>query len=189
MSDAERQRRRRLDSLLDEQGTRLYAILARLAARGEVAAELLQELFVRLGQSAGFAAALDPTAYACRAAINLAMEWRRGRDAATPATDRSALAEVACKGSTRSSPLERLVRAEEAARILDALGEVPELPRTCFVLRMIEQRSYAEIAEQMSKTPHQVRGLCHAAVRQLRGMLGERHEFGTAGERKDGRDV
>lgn len=50
----------------------------RLTLRRDVAAELLQELFVRLGTSE-IENARDPTAYAWRAAINLAMEWRRRR--------------------------------------------------------------------------------------------------------------
>ena len=72
-------RRRALNDLLDAHGERLYATLFRLTLRRDVASELLQELFVRLGSSAGFDQADDGVAYAWRAAINLAMEWRRRR--------------------------------------------------------------------------------------------------------------
>src|SRR4051812_22018822 len=71
--------RRALNLLLETHGPRLYATLARLTLRREVAGDLLQELFLRLGQSKGFPLAGDPAGYAFRTAINLAMEWRRGR--------------------------------------------------------------------------------------------------------------
>ena len=53
-----------LSRLLDAQGDRLYAMLARLALGGDVARELFQELFLRLGKSEGFAGAKEPAAVA-----------------------------------------------------------------------------------------------------------------------------
>jgi RNA polymerase sigma-70 factor (ECF subfamily) len=154
----------RLTKVLDEQGTRLYGTLQRLTQRGDVARELLQELFVRLGQSDGFAAATDPNAYASRMAINIAMEWRRKRQ-------KPALHPNLRDYAREPTPLNQLVRNEQIARVLDALHRVAELPRTCFVLRFVEQKSYEEIARQTGKTPHQARGLCHAAVRRVRAQV------------------
>jgi DNA-directed RNA polymerase specialized sigma24 family protein len=39
-------------------------------------------------------------------------------------------------------------------------------------MRYIQQQSYDDIAEQMGKSPHQVRALCHKAISRLRDLLG-----------------
>lgn len=67
----------RLLQLVEAEGGRLYGLLTRLTLREEVADDLLQELVVRLSQSEGFQNADDPFAYARRAAIHLAFDWRR----------------------------------------------------------------------------------------------------------------
>ena len=63
--------------ILQEHGPAAYALLVRLTLRRDVAEELLQDLFVKLG-AGGNGAAL-PGAYVRRAAVNLAMDWRRRR--------------------------------------------------------------------------------------------------------------
>src|SRR4051812_7945958 len=153
-------------ALLESDGTRLHALLIRLTLRRDLAEELMQELFVRLSQSPGFASAEHPFAYARRVAINLAMERRRTK---TPVAAEESLIEVLVEQSR--SPLTEMIRAEQLEQILDGLANLPELSRECFVLRFIEQEPYETIAERIGKTPHQARGLCHAAVRQLRESL------------------
>jgi RNA polymerase sigma-70 factor (ECF subfamily) len=163
--------RQALNRLLDAQGDRLYATLARLTLRADVAAELFQDLFVRLGRNNAFAEANDPTAYAFRSVINLAMEWRRkGRTGVKPVPLAAAMEIV----SVEPSPLQRLVLSEQYERLLDALSELGESGQRIFVMRFIEQQSYEAIAREIQTTPHRARGLCHAAVRQLRGKLAER---------------
>jgi RNA polymerase sigma factor (sigma-70 family) len=162
-------RHRRLMTLLDEHGTRLHAALVRLTLRHDVAADLLQELFLRLEHSDAFAAAEDAGGYAWRTAINLATEWRRSR--AREKAQQSMSERRSPMMRHALSPLDQLVHEEQVTRVLDGLGGLRELTRTCFVLRFIEQQSYQEIGDRLSKTPHQVRGLCHAAVRQLRAHV------------------
>jgi len=157
-----------LSRLADAQGDRLYATLSRLTLRGETAGELLQELFLRLGRTAGFVAADDPGAYAFRAAINLAMEWRRKRKAAAPMVSLAEAMEIESGGT---SPLRRMVVLEEHERLLNALSEMSETDQRLFVLRFIEEQSYEVIAKEIGTTPHRARGLCHAAMRRLRDRV------------------
>jgi len=159
-------RHRALNDLLNAHGEHLYATLYRLTLRRDAATELLQELFVRLGGSAGFDRADDPVAYAWRTAINLAMEWRRRRrQTVWSSTDGG---DVEAEGM---SPLQHMVQTEEFEQLLGALSGLSELTREAFVLRYIEQESFNVVARRLGKTPHQARGLCHAAVRQLREQL------------------
>lgn len=97
--------------LLETAGPDLYAVLVRLTLREDVAEELMQELFIKLHKSDGYASASDPAAYAWRAAVHLALNWRRARkrrDRVTSLAQEPAAAE--------RSPLARLVEAEQLER-------------------------------------------------------------------------
>jgi RNA polymerase sigma-70 factor (ECF subfamily) len=153
-------------ALLADHGARLHALLTRLTLREDVAEDLLQELFLKLTQRPGFGRAQDPVAYAFRAAINLAFDWRRARKKVPrmePASD-----DLVGRGG---SPPREAARREELQRVLDALVRLPGLNREIVVMRYLEQHSYETIAGQFGKTPHQVRALCHKALSRLRSLL------------------
>lgn len=158
----------RLLSILETQGAELYALLTRLTLRADVAEDLLQELFLKLRSAAGFREARHPRAYAFRAAMHLAFDWRRTQ---MPTVPLHATAHEAEPAAAAESALDRLVDAEEVERVLDALPALSELSRQALVLRYLQQHDYADIAQQLGKTEHQVRGLCHKALGQLRALL------------------
>lgn len=155
-----------LTSLLESAGPRLFALLTQLTLREDVAEELLQELFIRLSRSAGFARSESREAYVVRSAINLAFDWRRKQKRALrPA---SLTTDVP---STASSPLTTLINREELEQVLDAANRLNTVRREVFILRYVQQESYEVIAERLGRTPHQVRGLGHKAVQQIRKQL------------------
>jgi RNA polymerase sigma factor (sigma-70 family) len=149
--------------LLEIHGVELHALFARLTMRADVADDLLQELFLKLRRSEGFARADNRKAYAFRTAIHLAFDWRQAQRPTVPL--RTALAAPA------ESSLKRLIDAEELEQILDAMRSLSELSQQVLVLRYLQHQEYPEIAEQLGKTEHQVRGLCHKAIAQLRSIL------------------
>ena len=150
-------------SLLEAHGAELHALLTRLTLRAGVAEDLLQDLFLKLRRSEGLARAGNRKAYLFRTAIHLAFDWRRARRPTGPLPGDSAVAE--------ESPLDRLIDAEELDQVLDALQYLPELGRHVLVLRYLQQQDYTDIAQQLGKTEHQVRGLCAKALGQLRSLL------------------
>jgi RNA polymerase sigma-70 factor (ECF subfamily) len=131
--------------LLDKSGANLYALLTRLTLREDVAEELMQELFIKLINSRSFDKAGNPEAYARRAAINLAFDWRRSRKRNPLRLD-----QIREPASNDSSPLGKLVQAEELDEILNAIGQLKKVPREAFVMRYIQQESYDYIAEQLA---------------------------------------
>ncbi len=163
-----RNRQRELLELLDKSGANLYALLTRLTLREDVAEELMQELFIKLINSRIFNKAGNPEAYARRAAINLAFDWRRSRKRNPLRLDQ--IREPASNGS---SPLGKLVQAEELDEILNAIGQLNKVPREALVMRYIQEEPYDYIAEQLGRTPHQVRALCSKALSHLRDILGQ----------------
>ena len=162
-----RDRQRELLKLLEECGTTLYALLTRLTLREDVAEELMQELFIKLSNARGLDKVANWGAYARRAAINLAFDWRRSRKRAPLRLD-----QVHEPASNDNSPLGKLIEMEELEKTLNSIGQLSGASREALVMRYIQQQSYDYIARQLGKTPHQVRALCSKALNHLRKVLG-----------------
>lgn len=157
-----------LQSLLDRDGARLFALLTRLTLRQDVAHDLFQQLFLQLAGSDGFRRAASPAAYAARTAVNLAFAWRRNRRA-HESLETEPL-------DSLIDPLNRLIDAEQIDQTLSMMQDLPDLTREAMVARFIEDLSYDDCAARMNKSAHQVRALCHAGVRQLRERLAKEIE-------------
>jgi RNA polymerase sigma factor (sigma-70 family) len=153
-------------SLLEEDGKRLHVLLVRLTLREDVADDLMQELFLKLQRTEAWLGASNKRAYAERAAIHLAFDWRRRqrrrRDIEQLKSDPAARA---------SSPVDTLADREEIEQILVGLADIPETARDCILLRYLQQQEYDAIGEQVGKTPHQVRAICCKAIKRLRKLL------------------
>ena len=160
------ERQKKILQLLDTSGERLHKLLARLARREDVVGDLLQELFIRLWNSKAFDKAENPFAYAYRAAINLAFEWRRRQKITfRPLQENCPAAE------DNSTALGKMIQTEELEQILNATSKLTDLARDVVVMRYIEQDSYEEIAQRLGKKPQYMRALCAKAMARLREML------------------
>ena len=74
----------------------------------------------------------------------------------------------------QSSPSTRAERQEQALLLAEVLAELPEAQREVVVLRHLEGRSLADIAEQLKRTPAAIVGLLQRGLKQLREILNER---------------
>jgi RNA polymerase sigma factor (sigma-70 family) len=157
---------RELLELLDRSGASLYALLARITLREDIAEELMQELFIKLSNSTGPDKTGSWDAYARKAAINLAFDWRR-RQKQSPRP----LGKTYELASSDCSPLGKLIRAEEVQEVLSALSHLNGAYGDAFVMRYIQQDSYDYIAKQLGRTPHQARALCARAMSYIRDAL------------------
>ncbi len=160
-------RQEKLFELLDKSGASLYALLTKLTLREDVAEELMQELFIKLSNHKELRKIGNWNAYAHRVAINLAFDWRRKQKRICLSLNN--VPEIA---SNEKSPLSNLINSEESQEMLDAIRQLNKAPRQAIVMRYIQQQPYEDIAEQMNKTTHQVRALCHKAINRLRDLLG-----------------
>ncbi len=75
--------------------------------------------------------------------------------------------------AVESGPASGLVRAEEMARLAEALPKLPDHYRAVVEARLFEGISCADIARRMRQTPVWVRVTCLRAVKLLRQELGE----------------
>jgi RNA polymerase sigma factor (sigma-70 family) len=152
--------------LLNTSGARLHALLGRLTLSEDVVGDLMQELFIRLCRSRGFDKAKNPVAYAYRAAINLAFEWRRRSRPRFQSLDEN------CPAAEDSrSCLDVMIQAEELQRVLDATSQLSSLARDVVVMHYIEQEPYEEIGRRLGKKPQYLRSLSARALAQLRVLL------------------
>jgi RNA polymerase sigma-70 factor (ECF subfamily) len=159
-------RQEKILQLFDTSGARLHRLLARLTLSEDDVGDLLQDLFIRLWNSRAFDTAEDTFAYAYRAAINLAFEWRRKRKRSS----RPAEADCPRKDGS-SSALGKMIRNEELEQVLDATMQLSDLARDVVVMRYIEQESYEEIGQRLGKKPQYMRALCTKAIARLRELL------------------
>jgi len=175
-----REKHKELLELLDKSGASLYTLLTRLTLREDTAEELMQELFIKLSNSRNFAKSNCPDAYARRAAINLAFDWRRKFKQQVQAQDFAY--EVV---SNDGSPLSKIIRTEELEEMLNAIEKLNENRRQVIVMRYIQQHSYDDISGQMGKTPHQVRALCSKALNRLREIMGTNNQKTSSKEKRN----
>ncbi len=157
----------KLLELLEKSGARLHTLLTRLTLREDVAEELMQELFIKLSNTNDLNDVKNLSAYARKAAINLAFDWRRSQKRTALGLDR-----LNKPASNDNSPLAKLVQREELQEILNAIEKINTPAREVFVMRYIQQESYDDIAKQLGKTPHQARALCSKTLSHLRNILG-----------------
>jgi len=160
-------RQKELLELLDRSGASLYALLTRLTLREDVAEELMQELFIKLTKTSKFNRVKSWDAYAHRAAMNLAFDWRRRQKPAPVPLD-----DISEPASNQNSALTELVHREELQETLSTIARLNKLSRQSLVMRYIQQESYERIAEQLGKTPHHVRAICSRSLNHLRHVLG-----------------
>ena len=144
------------------------ALLTRLTLREDVAEELMQELFIKLSTAPNRTRIDCWEAYACRTAIHLAFDWRRRRQKRLTRP----LEGVREPVSPVRGPLGDAVQREAFEQVLVAIERLNGTSREAFVMRYIQQDTYEVIAEQLGKTPHQVRALCFRAMKRLRNILG-----------------
>ena len=168
-----RGRQKELLELLERSGASLFTLLTRLTLREDIAEELMQELFIKLNNCKGPDNVASWDAYAHRAAIHLAFDWRRGRKRASLRLER-----IEQPAANEESPLTKLISSERLQETLNAIERLNKSSREIVIMRYIQQDSYDNIAEKLGKTPHQVRALCSRALSRLRDILGaDRHEL------------
>lgn len=158
----------RLLKLLDEYGTRLHSLLTRLTLCADAAEELLQDVFLRLMRSEGFADSPSPERYLFRSAINLAFDWRKRRGSNGTGGPLSGQ-EV----SPHPSPEQQAIQHEQVQCVLAAMEQLSEADRELLTLRFIDGASNEWLAERFDTTPHRVRALCAKAVARLRQLVHE----------------
>ena len=162
--------------LLFERHYRLaYSVIYRQLGVQDVAEDLVQEAFLRVYRAAP---KYEPTAkfstWFYTVVTNLCLNYKRDR-----ARDKLRLLSG---GDDESSTLENLAQADEpehdrldnnerAAKVREAIAELPENQRMALILSRYEDKSYEEVAEILGTTVAAVKSLTSRARETLRDKL------------------
>lgn len=76
----------------------------------------------------------------------------------------------------QSTPSQKAVRNESAARLAAALAQLPETQRTAIILKHFHNRSTAEIAQELGRTEMAVAGLLKRGLQRLRELMADAQE-------------
>ena len=158
-----------LRRLYDEHGPGLLRYLERILGDAGAAEDVCQEAFLRMWRKAE---QFDPErgrfgAWLYRAASNLAfnrMALRSSKETTLEQPLRISEPEV-------RSPVRSAVRDERAALLRDALARLRERDRAILVLRHLEERSVAEVAEILEVPEGTVKSRLHYAMNRLATLL------------------
>src|SRR6187397_234706 len=167
------------DEIVKRYQRRVYATAIRIVRRHDVADDVVQEAFLRAHQALGrFDLSRPFGPWICRIAANLAVNHVR-----SPQAREEELPEG--HAETRSSgpgPLGALLDAEGARVLEAAMGQLPQEQRAVLVLRVVEDLSYAEIAETLGISPGTVMSRLFRARERLAQSLSP--YLGAAAQRR-----
>ena len=158
---------------------RVYGVALRIVRAHDVADDVAQEAFVRAWRSLDrFELGRPFGPWVCRIAANLAVNHVR-----SPRAREEGLPEGHGETpATEPGPLGAVLDAE-ARRVLDeAVATLPAEQRAVFVLRAVEEMSYAEIAEALGISPGTVMSRLFRARERLAKALAP--YLGAAAERR-----
>jgi RNA polymerase sigma-70 factor (subfamily 1) len=105
--------------------------------------------------------------------------WRtKGRDVGREesldeAAEQSSVRVRKCIAVEESTPSEKLIKQEEALRVLEALSQLPEREREALVLQQYHGRKLAQIAQHLGCTTNAVAGLQARGRARLRKLLSD----------------
>jgi RNA polymerase sigma factor (sigma-70 family) len=164
-----------LSTLMEHWELPLKSFLGRIVLNASEAEDLAQETFVAVWQNrARFRPGAEFKPWVFTIALNLArkrLRWWRRR----PSTSLDEWMETdsaSAESNREEKPgADRLVRAETAAAVRDAIAALPADLREAIVLFEYEDLSHAEIAAIVDATPKAVETRIHRAKEKLRAAL------------------
>lgn len=158
----------------DAHAPAVLAFLSRRLGSREDAEDLLQETFVRAIRAASFRPEGNLRAYLLRTARNLIVNRLRRPRIEVLEEAREELGEpFAAVASDGASPEEEAAWRAFGDRLARTLGRLTAAHRTAFELAVLEQRSYAEVAQLTGWTLSQVKINLYRARKRILDELGE----------------
>ncbi len=162
-----------VSQLMDEFERPLLRYCTRLLRSPELAQDAVQDVFLRYVQHrrGGQAEIKNRKAWLYRVAHNLALDHIRRNRRGEAVTEE--LAYVA-GGDHASGPAEILARKDAEAEAWEILRELPEREQRIVLLKVVDEKSYKEIASIMGLTPTNVGFILHTAFKKLGKRLRQR---------------
>lgn len=175
---------------------RLFRIARGILKNDGEAEDMVQEAWIRAYRHLGeFQGPQGFGSWLCRIAANLALMRARRSDWARPHLPAEVLGRpgeiTPMHSHSSTSPEDAAWNSQLRGFMEDAIDSLPDLYRSCFVMREVEQMSIRETAEALGIKPAAVKSRAFRARRLLQARLNRQtgqavsEVFGFAGERCD----
>lgn len=147
----------------------LFTIAVSLVADSHLAEDCLQDVFVRLAESAGtLSIRTNLRGYLASAIVNRARDClRRDRRQVDCPVDDLQLA------TRQAGPAGELVQSEQAQQLVEAMGQLPVEQREVFVLHVQGRMTFRQIARLQGVSIRTVHSRYRYAIEKLRQSLPE----------------
>jgi RNA polymerase sigma-70 factor (ECF subfamily) len=163
-------RREAFDELVTRHRRMVYRVCHRFTGNHEDASDLAQDVFVRAYRGlASFRGNSSVSTWLYRIAVNTALNHVGSRRPATDELDPGRHTD-----STTPAPDDRVWQQQERARVRDAIRRLPDRQRATVILRVYHDLTHEEIARVLGSSVGTVKANFFHALRNLRGLLGER---------------
>lgn len=163
---------RAFDEVYDRFGRMVYNLALRLAGNREEAADLTQEIFLRIYRHlGGFAGRSALKTWIFRVALNHCREKLYRHAIETLSLDEEGESESALLADPARGPEDLALAADERRRVAGGLARLPHHFREAVILRDLEGLSYDEIAEVLGVRVGTVRSRIARGRDQLRLQL------------------
>lgn len=161
--------RDRFTRLFLENGATLCRRMRRLVASSADVDDVVQEAFLRAYENADTVRV--PGAFVFSAARNLAFDQRRHE------RRKAELEQIAGREDSSVEPIDAQLLSEERARLLrEAVERLPPQCRTVFALKVFQDRSYKEIADQLGICVKTVENHVARGLREIHHYLRARYD-------------
>lgn len=158
-------------ALVEQNMRRVYALALRYTNRHEDADDIAQETFIRAHRSLGrFRAESSFGTWVYRIAVNCCLSHRR-KQKRWDAMDSVEESTVQPTDRTSPSPLRKAMSSQTRQLINDALEELSPRQKMVFVMKYLQQRSIADIAEKIGCAEGTVKKQLFRAVGRMRQLL------------------
>jgi RNA polymerase sigma-70 factor (ECF subfamily) len=155
------------DTLVIRHQTAIHRVCYRFTGNAEDAADLTQDVFVKAYRSLPrFRGSSAFSTWLYRIAVNACLSFKASRKNQTEEWDETH--DIAADAPGVEETLDAKARARDALAALDTL---PEKQRLTVIMKILEERTHAEVAEILGSTVGTVKANLFFAVRNLRKAL------------------
>jgi RNA polymerase sigma-70 factor (ECF subfamily) len=158
--------RRAFDELVRRHQRSIWRVARRYVRNDADASDVAQQTFVRAFRALdGFRGAASVRSWLYRIAINLSLNHMRDRGREQPAEIDEDRLPIGATGA------QRLIDGEDAARMREAISELPPKQKMVLELRIFDELSFREVAELADCTENAAKVNFHYAVKRLKELL------------------
>jgi RNA polymerase sigma-70 factor (ECF subfamily) len=158
------------DALVIRHQTTVHRVCYRFTGNAEDAADLTQEVFIKAYRSLPkFRGTSAFSTWLYRIAVNACLSFKTVRKNRTEAWDEAH--DIVAEGPGVEESLDAQKNARSVRNALDAL---PEKQRITVIMKVLEERTHAEVAELLGSNVGTVKANLFFAIRNLRKVLAER---------------